>query len=72
MNVTPKTFMVNAYSPSLERIQEILKQLKERNPNAALELWEIWPDTYGNKYVIITRGRFKGRPATVDLKKRIQ
>jgi len=64
-------FYVCAYSKSLQRAREYYANARLAYPHAPFELWEIEPDMYGNKYVVICREPARGRTPKIVFKKRI-
>jgi len=53
-------FWYNGFGATLDEAMDLYQRIKELHPSAPLEVWEIEPNKYGNRYVVITRQKQRG------------
>ena len=64
-------FFVNAYAQEVTQAIELYNEISDFGKRLNVEIWEIEPNRYGNRYIIITRETYRGRNPKIKFIKRL-
>ena len=65
-------FFVNAYAKNAAQAISLYNKISGFGKNRNVEIWEIEPDRYESRYIIITRGTCRGYNPKVKFIKRLR
>ena len=66
------SFFENAYARDIVKAIQFYNKVSGFGEDKRVELWEIGPNPYGNRFVVITRKKGLGRNPKIDLIKCIR
>jgi len=65
-------FWFMAFAKEFDRALESWEQLSEGGARVNVELWEMEPGRYGNRYVILCREKVRGPTPKIKLLRKIK
>jgi len=62
----------NGFASELSEAIELYREIKRMDPEAPVELWQMEPNKYGCRYVVITRLKHPGPTPKIKLIRKIE
>lgn len=62
----------NGFAKELPEALKLYNQISHHGMLLVVELWEMEPDRYGNRYVVITNEKVRGPPAKIKFVRKVK